>query len=160
MEDGKPNETNENVTTPSTPAAPAAANKMSAVSNKMMSNARQLSKGSLGGLGDPKSRMASTVMSAMGKKTAQNSDANTNTNNTKPNPPTTNPNPSKSPTAGPPNPSKSPTGPTKPSPAAAGPSGITNNGTTSKKEEAIVEPKPSTSRKRHDSQGIIIILTK
>ena len=111
----------------------------------MMSNARQLSKNSLGGLGDPKSRMASTVMSAMGKKTAQNSDA---TN--KP-PPTQNP-------------GKSPTGPIKPSPGgpppagkpSPGPSGITKNGTTAKKEEAVavVEPKPSTSRKRHDSQGI------
>ena len=170
-EDGKPNETIENVpTTPSstpspaatpTPAAkdgkPAAPTKMSAVSNKMMSNARQLSKGSLGGLGDPKSKMASTVMSAMGKKTAQNSDANSTTN--KPNPPTTttNPNPGKSPTG--PTPTKTgvppppPAGPpTKPSP---GPSGITKNGTASKKEEAVVvvEPKPSTSRKRHDSQG-------
>ena len=125
---------------------------MSAVSNKMMSNARQLSKNSLGGLGDPKSRMASTVMSAMGKKTAQNSDATNTTTNTNKPPPTQNP-------------GKSPTGPIKPSPGgpppagkpSPGPSGIvTKNGTTSKKEEAVavVEPKPSTSRKRHDSQGI------
>jgi len=157
IEDGKLNETNETVTTPSSTPSPAASapatNKMSAVSNKMMSNARQLSKNSLGGLGDPKSRMASTVMSAMGKKTAQNSDATNTTTNTNKPPPTQNP--GKSPTG--------PSGPIKPSPGgppptgkpSPGPSGITKNGTTAKKEEAVavVEPKPSTSRKRHDSQA-------
>ena len=105
---------------------------------KMMSAARQLSKGSLG-LGGENS-MASTVFSAMGKK---NSTAAANEKQQEPAPPP--------PVA---------TANTSTAPAAAGPSKVgppppAPPGPVTKKESNGEQPfaPSSLSRKRHDSQG-------
>ena len=124
QEDGKVSNETPTPLPKATPGAP----------NKMMTTARQLSKGSLG-LGE--SKMASTVMSAMGKK-AQNSDAK---------PPPSAPS---GPSGGPPKPSGAP--PPAGGPPAGTPETPKVNPPNNKKEEED-EPKPSTSRKRHDSQG-------
>ena len=112
--------------------------------NKMMNTARQFSKGSLG-LGD--SKMASSVMLAMGKK-AQKSDAAPASGGGAP-PPNSKPPPNKSgPPAGP------PSGPTKPAPEPSEPAKPMVKPVRLVKKEEDVEPKPGPSRKRHDSQGM------
>ena len=107
--------------------------------NKMMNTARQFSKGSLG-LGD--SKMASTVMSAMGKK-AQKSDAAPAAGAP---PPNSKPAPNKSGPPGPPGPTKPATEPSEPVKPMVKPVRLI-------KKEEDVDPKPGPSRKRHDSQG-------
>ena len=104
---------------------------------KMMSAARQLSKGSLG-LGGENS-MASTVFSAMGKKNSTAAAANEKQQEPAP-PPVATANTSTAPAAGP-----SKVGP--PPPAPPGP--------VTKKESNGEQPfaPSSLSRKRHDSQG-------
>ena len=107
--------------------------------NKMMNTARQFSKGSLG-LGD--SKMASTVMSAMGKK-AQKSDAAPAAGAP---PPNSKPAPNKSGPPGPPGPTKPATEPSELVKPMVKPVRLI-------KKEEDVDPKPGPSRKRHDSQG-------
>merc|ERR1719323_1691946 len=106
--------------------------------NKMMNTARQFSKGSLG-LGD--SKMASSVMLAMGKKAQKSDAAPAGTP-----PPNSKPAPNKS---GPPGPS----GPTKPVSEPSEPVKPMVKPVRLIKKEEDVDPKPGPSRKRHDSQA-------